>query len=110
MTAFALVYLVLAYFTWVCFLAAMSLIAAKKAGKLPVTAEILGWPLIIVGGFADFLLNIASSVLFLELPREWFLTQRCDRHLRDSSGWRRLRAQQICSNLLDPFQIGGHCH
>lgn len=64
----------------------------------------------IVALISDLALNIASSVIFLEFPKELLLTQRCDRHLTESDGWRYIISKFLCKYLLDPFQIGGHCH
>ncbi|MEN6540829.1 MAG: hypothetical protein ABFC67_14575 [Mizugakiibacter sp.] len=108
--SFILLYLALAYGTWICYLAVMNLMAARSLGTLGKAAYAFGLPLLVVGLAADFLLNMASSVLFLELPHEFLLTARCDRHIHEKTGWRRALAVWICANLLDPFQHGGHCH
>ncbi len=110
-----LFYLGLSYVTWTCFLAVMSLLAAKREGKLSKTTLYLGYPLAGVGVLLDFTLNMMASLVFLDIPREWLLTIRCDKALGqvDPKGvalYRQKIAKWICSNLLDPFQSGGHCH
>lgn len=103
-------YLALLYATWVLFLAVMSVKAAKDAEKLPTATYVLAYPIYIVALVADLALNMASSIVFWELPRELLLTNRCDRHLTESDGWRWTLAVGLCKYLLDPFQLGGHCH
>ena len=99
-----------AYATWFLFLAIMSLKQARDAGKLPTASLVLGYPIALVGWVFDFLLNMMATLLFLELPREWLLTIRCDRLMTNGSPWRAHLAWTICAHLLDPFQVGGHCH
>lgn len=106
----ALYYAALFYLTWFFYLAVMSLKMARDAGRLTKTAEVLGMPLLFVGLALDFTLNMASTLIFMDLPHEYLLTIRCDRYLRTDTGWRYLLARALCRNLLDPFQIGGHCH
>lgn len=101
--------LLLAYLTWGLFLAAMSLINVRAAGRLPRAALILGYPLVVLGVLCDVLLNLAATLAFLDRPRELLLTRRCGRYIAGPAGWRRTAALWICRNLLDPFQLGGHC-
>lgn len=100
----------LTYLTWAFYLLAMSLIQARNAGKLTRSALVLGYPLVVVGALLDFLLNMVSSVVFLDPPREFLLTIRCNRYIDTYTDWRRTVALWLCRNLLDPFEIGGHCH
>lgn len=103
-------YLELLYKTWILFLAVMSVKAAKDAGKLPKATYILAYPMYLIALGYDFTLNMVSSILFFELPQELLLTHRCERHLVESDGWRWWLAYLLCTYMLDPFQIGGHCH
>ena len=108
-------YLGLMYATWIAFLSVMALKSARDSGKLTKTSEVLAMPLLVVGWLLDFSLNMASTVIFLDLPKEWLLTIRCDRYLSlvnptGLSLYRQRFARQLCKNLLDPFQSGGHCH
>lgn len=101
-------YVLFGYATWLMFIACMSLLAAHQAGKLGPTATVFGGIALVIGILMDFIFNMASILLFLELPREWLLTIRCERHLKTKDGWRFRLARWICRNL-DPFQVGGHC-
>jgi hypothetical protein len=108
------VYLALIYLTWLFFLAIMALKSARDNGKLTRTSEVLALPMLVVGWLLDFSLNMAATPVFLDFPREWLLTLRCDRYLRiaDPTGlnaYRQRFARLLCKNLLDPFQSGGHC-
>lgn len=99
----------LAYVTWGLFLAAMALIAVRRAGTLPRMALVLGYPLVAIGALCDVALQAVSTIFFGDWPREWFLTQRLGRYIAGTDGWRKTAALWICRNLLDPFQVGGHC-
>ena len=106
--------LALMYLTWLFFLAVMALKSARDNGKLTKTSEVLAMPLLAVGWLLDFSLNMATTLVFLDLPQEWLLTIRCDRYLSipNPTGLNRYRqrlAQWLCQNLLDPFQSGGLC-
>lgn len=103
-------YIGLLYITWVLFLAVMNIKNAKDAGILPKATYIIAYPMYLVALGFDFILNMASSIIFLEFPRELLLTSRCERHLAEYDGWRFKLAKTICVYLLDPFERGGHCH
>lgn len=107
-------YIGLIYATWLFFLAIMALKSARDNGKLTKTSEIMATPVLLLGWCLDFSLNMAATPVFLDLPREWLLTIRCDRYLSSTNptGLNRYRqgfARLLCQNLLDPFQSGGHC-
>lgn len=99
---------------WVLFLAVMDLRAARDAGvmKPGSPAYRIGMLVLVTGYLVDWAMNMtAATLLFLEIPgspRE-LVTGRCERHLRDD-GFRGSIARWLCRNLLDPFQLGGHCH
>lgn len=98
------------FLLWIMFLAVMSLKAAKDSGKLTGVAYGFGMVVLIIGYLVDFLINMApATVLFLEPPFELTVTARCGSYLTDP-GFRGGIARWLCRNLLDPFQIGGHCH
>ena len=107
-------YLALIYLTWEAFLSVMALKSARDSGKLTTLATYMAYPLLAVAWLLDFSLNMAATPVFLDLPREWLLTIRCDRYLSaPASGtlpvYRQRLARFLCKNLLDPFQSGGHC-
>jgi hypothetical protein len=96
----------------------MNLKRARDAGKLPVAARWVGYPILFLGVAADFFYNVVlGTVIFQEWPREWLLTARLQRTLRDpdpGKAWwtysRKTVARWLCDNLLDPFDPGGsHC-
>lgn len=98
---------VLMLVTWLFYLAAMNLIKLKD--ELTGMAKFNGYILIIIGVTLDFLLNaIVGSLLFLEPPREWLLTDRLQRHKKKPDHWRFKIANYICGNLLNPFDPD-HC-
>lgn len=96
------------FYTWGLYLAVMALKANKP--KLTTAAKVFAYPLILVGILADTLYNlILGTILFLELPRQWLLTDRLQSHLHED-GWRGDLARWFCRNLLDPFDPRGrHC-
>jgi len=96
------------YVFWLLFIVTM---AGKAAWpKLTTVPRVLIAPAALVALFLDVFFNIfIATILFLDLPREWTFTQRLERYKPDQS-WRGRLARWICSNLLDPFQVGGHCH
>ncbi len=71
----------------------------------------MGYPVLIVGAVLDFLINfVICSVIFLEVPREFLVTQRLTRHIKKSNNYKQKIAKWICSNLLDSFDVtGNHC-
>ena len=100
------------YVLYLHYLAYTSLYAAKKTGRLSqagVLSKVLGYVVFYLGSVLDIAFNwTLFSVVFLEAPTTWTITQRCQRHMNDD-GWRGYRARWICRRMLDPFQEGGHC-
>lgn len=99
------------YALWVFYLAWTNLERAEKAGQMSLPARILGAPVIWTGLFIDAVVNITiASLVFCELPREWLVTHRLERHLRGPDSWRKSLSKFICSHLLDSFDPSGrHC-
>ena len=103
----AAVLLVALYTLWVVFLAVMNLKRAKEAGKLSKTALVLGTPLLWLGYALDTFVNVTlMTVVMLELPREFLVTDRLARHHRESQGWR-LKVVLWFEPLLDPYDPSG---
>lgn len=118
---------VIAYFTWGMYLAVMNLIQAKDTiHGLTLTTKCFAYPLALAGIMMDFLTNvIVGSILFVDVPREFLLTERLQRYLEDMDHyysdvttkqpnkldkWRWVTALWICEHLLDPFDARGyHC-
>ena len=79
----------------------------------------LGWlllyvayvPFVAIGYLMDVFANVTiASIVFLEPPREWLVTDRLQRHMHKSKGWRFWLAKYICDRLLDVFDPSGdHC-
>lgn len=98
-----------AYILWLLFLAVMALKA--KWAVLPTGVRILAAPAVLVALLMDVIFNrTIACLLFLRLPSkgEWTFSQRVGNYKRRID-WRAPLADWICSNLLDPFEAGGHC-
>lgn len=95
------------YSLWVLYLAVMNLSRAKSANQLNGKARFFGTPVLIIGLFIDFLINVfCMTIVLLELPRETTVTSRLKRHNRESTGWRKAVAVWF-EPLLDPFDPSG---
>lgn len=108
-------YLALMYATWLLFVAIMGFRAAKLAGKLDRPVFMLALPAVGIGVLCDVLLQIVSTPIWLDPPRELLLTLRLDRYLSipnptGLNAYRQRVAKWVCSNMLDVFEAGGHCH
>lgn len=92
------------------YLAVMSLYRAYKAGTMPLASKVLGYQILFVGLVVDVIMNITVfSLFFLEIPREFLVTDRLKRHIK-KSGFRGWMARLLCHNLLSPFDPSGdHC-
>lgn len=109
---FAAYFLGVTYGFWILFLAGMNLIGAYRAGTISTVAKVLGYPLIIVGIVLDFLFNVVVlTIVLVEVPKEWLVTERLARHMWMGEGWRKSFATFFCSKFLDTFDpSGSHCH
>lgn len=89
----------------------MSLYRAKKEDKLTKVALVLGYPILIIGASLDLIINvILFTLIFLERPKEFLVTERLSRHIKSKSGYRYKLSKWICSNLLDNFDPNhNHC-
>jgi len=97
------------YIAWVHYLAIMNLKVNKE--YLSERVKKLAKPVVFIGSLSNVLFNFTVAiVLFRERPHEWFFTHRCQRHQRESSGWRLQRANWWCANILNPFDVKRvHC-
>lgn len=102
-----LFYPVLAFVTWIFYLAVMDLKKAREAGRITKIAGMFAYVVLGIGYVFDFLFNVLSSFIFLELPHELLFTARVSRHIKET-GWRANLARWFCENFLDPFDAG-HC-
>ena len=101
-----LIFFAWCYVLWILFIAVMGFKSAWKT--LSVATKILAAPWAAIAYLLDIGLNIIATILFADLPREATLSQRFTRYKTDTS-WRSPIAHWLCSNLLDPFELGGHC-
>lgn len=96
------------YLLWILYLAVMNLQRARDNGSITRPAYCLGLPLLYGGLLVDCLVNVIPvSVLFLEPPREFLVTQRLTRHANARNGWRKRLAIWFAKNLLDTFDPSG---
>lgn len=95
-----------AYALWVFFVAVMHL---ARVQPLPLACQVLGYPLAVLAWLLDVGINqTLGSVLLLDLPQEWTLSERLER-LKGMHGWRGSAADYVLRYLLDPFDpSGGH--
>ena len=105
----SLVIILALWLGWVFYLASMSLVENRKELGRAQTAfayTVIG-PAIL---YDVIVLNwILGSAIFLDLPREWTLTDRLTR-LKATTGWRAKLATWVCATLLNPFSSGNwHC-
>ncbi len=97
----------LVWLTWLLYIAVMAMKRVKDAGKATIPMKVMGYPILLIGVLADVLLNvIVCSVLFAEMPKEWFVTTRLNR-LNDGTDWRARLSNWIAVNLLDAFDPSG---
>lgn len=98
------------YALWLFYLAVMTLERARNAGTLTPAAKAFGYPILYIGLFIDFVINVTVlTAMFFELPQEWLVTSRLKRHKSFSTGWRHTLAVWYCTQLLDMFDPSG-CH
>lgn len=97
---------------WGLYVLVMGLYRAHLDHRLTPVTTVLGLPFVVVGFVVDVLANITlASIAFFEVPREWLVTDRLQRHIRTpTSAWRTRLASWICDHLLDVFDPSGdHC-
>lgn len=94
--------------TWVLYLAIMNLQRVRDLGNLPKPAYYLGTIILYVGLLFDLILNqTCVTIMFLDLPREFLVTQRLKRYKHGKDGWRKSFGNWWSINLLDPFDPKG---
>lgn len=95
---------------WGLYVLVMGLYRAHLDGRLTRLLYVMSAPYLLVGAAVDLIANLTVfSALFLDIPREWFVTARLKRLLR-GDGWRQRLAHAICHKLLDVFDpSGSHC-
>lgn len=58
---------------------------------------------------SDIVLNIVvGTILFVQWPRWWTLSERLNFNARYDAGWRGDLAEALCNYVLNPFDPKGH--
>lgn len=96
------------YHVWWSYLGVMSLYRAKREGTLPPETERFAKPGLWWAYLVDFLGNVLAVVVFLDLPREWLITDRLQRYADGQPTWRRGMARVIDGYLLGLFDPKGY--
>lgn len=108
--------------TWVLYVACMNIKAVHRSGyKFHWTTAVMGLLAGAVTWVLDFYLNVLTmSIVCLELPSEWTVSERLARYHQLTSprswrqAWRYKLSRFICTHWLNPFDMvnaskGGHC-
>lgn len=110
--AFCVAWLLTCYALWDRYIVVMGLYRAHLRKQLHGLNKVLAIPSVVVGVFLDVLVNLTvASVVFRAWPREWLVTDRLQRYLKDeyhSQRWRGRRADWWCTNVLHPID-DDHC-
>lgn len=97
---------------WYAYVLVMGLYRAHLAKRLNKFTYMLSLPALVVGYAMDVLAQFTvAALIFLDPPRrgEWLVTDRLKRYSA-GSGWRKAKADWICTHLLDPFDpTDNHC-
>lgn len=97
---------------WTVYVLVMGIYRAHLAKRLGRVTYALGLPWVVLGYAMDVLAQYTVATLFfLDLPRrgEHLVTDRLIRYSA-GNGWRRAKADWICTHLLDPFDPSdNHC-
>jgi hypothetical protein len=115
----------IAWIFWLLFVMCMGFYVAWP--KLFLAVKVLSAPAVLFAGVFDVVFNFTiASLMFLEFPRIvimkgmvwyrpkitcdfWTFTARMGAYQAGPSHLKGHFAMILCSHLLDPFQIGGHC-
>lgn len=101
-------------YLWLCwglYVLVMGLYRAYLAKRLTRTTLFLSIPFVAIGFIVNFVSNmILATIVFLEFPKEFLITDRLERYIRSENGWRCSIARWVCHNILDPVDpSGSHC-
>lgn len=96
---------------WCGYVFTMGLYRAKLQGRLKGLSLVLASPVVAVAFTLDFVAQMTVfTVVFMDPPRHWLVTNRLRAYMRGPDGWRRQWADRLCHHLLDPFDpTGSHC-
>lgn len=103
------------FITWLFYLAVMHLKRVKDKEDFSLIEKLFAYPMLYIGLFIDIMFNITSgTIFFLEPPREFLFTSRCQRHLESKktnfyARYQKRVAKYFCSKFMDPYDEDGHC-
>ena len=97
---------------WALYVLVMGIYRAHLSGRLTWPGYVLGVPWVAVGYIVDIVAQYTIATLyFADLPRkgEHLVTDRLKRYSA-GEGWRKVKADWVCTHLLDIFDPrGDHC-
>jgi hypothetical protein len=104
------------FIVWVGFCALMALQKVQAIGQLKGLAKYFGYTLLGIFAPLDFILNLLSSIIFLEFPRyrsnEWLFTARMKRYYyrvitkpNKLEKWRGFMGKVITEGLLNNISV-----
>lgn len=100
------------YVFWALYILVMGVYRAHLSGRMSKAAYVLGVPWVLLGYTVDIIAQYTIATLyFVDLPKkgEHLVTDRLIRYSA-GSGWRKAKADWICTHLLDLFDPrGDHC-
>lgn len=96
---------------WGLYVLVMGVYRAHLDNRLHGLNKVLALPYIGIGVLFDVIANVfIASILFMEPPKEFLVTSRLQRYMKNEGGRRRRIALYICDHLLDIFDPrGNHC-
>lgn len=95
------------YLLWLHFVAIMHLKHMRADGLLTRSQRAFGYPALVIGLVLDLAVQIAVTLVFLELPREWTVSGRLWRLSNGRAGWRQRLALTLRTALLDTADPSG---
>jgi len=108
---YALTPIIYLWFFWGMYVLVMGLYRAHLDKRLTKFTYCLAAPWLAVGVLVDVIANIViAPFVFLDIPREWLVTTRLKRYIKQGTGYRATLANAICDHLLDVFDPkNNHC-
>ena len=98
---------------WLLYVFTMGLYRAFLMGRLKGLSLVMCSPVVAFAFAVDLVMQFTVfSIVFAEVPRDWLVTHRLRRYMRElpPEHWRRRWADYLCKHLLDPFDpTGAHC-
>lgn len=90
------------------YIVVMGLQRAQEAGTLAPWAVTVGTGFMYAGLLWDVICNLfVATAIFLEFPREFTVSARLRRLVKNPDGWRKRLAKWFSVNLLNPFSNNG---